>query len=69
MRLWTSWRRFAHRAAVVQSNVVLFVLYFAFVLPVSVVIRRTTTRRRAARGWQALPTVADELTAARQQFL
>jgi hypothetical protein len=69
MTLWTFWRRLAHRAAVVQSNVVLFLLYFAFVLPVSLVIRRTTTRRRAASGWHALPTVPDELKAARQQFL
>jgi hypothetical protein len=69
MRLWASWRRFAHRAAVVQSNVVLFVLYFAFVLPVSVVMRRAATRRPSAGGWRALPTVADEMTAARQQFL
>ena len=69
MTLWTAWRRFAHRAAVVQSNVVLFVLYFAFVLPVSLVIRRTTTRRRAASGWRALPTVPDEFNAAHQQFL
>jgi hypothetical protein len=68
MTLWTSWRRFAHRAAVVQSNVVLFILYFAFVLPVSLVIRLTTTRRRTASGWQALPTDPDELQAARQQF-
>jgi hypothetical protein len=68
MTLWASWRRFAHRAAVVQSNVVLFILYFAFVLPVSLVIRLTTIRRRTASGWQALPTAADERQAARQQF-
>jgi hypothetical protein len=68
MTLWTSWRRFAHRAAVVQSNVLLFILYFAFVLPVSLVIRRRKARRRTASGWQALPTAADELQAARQQF-
>jgi hypothetical protein len=68
MSLWTSWRRFAHRAAIVQSNMVLFVLYFAAVLPVSVVIRLTATRRRAASGWHALPTSPDELKAAHQQF-
>jgi hypothetical protein len=69
MTLWTFWRRLAHRAAVVQSNAVLFLLYFAFVLPVSLVIRLTTTRRRPATGWRALPTVPDELTTAHQQFL
>jgi len=69
MTLWTFWRRFAHRAAVVQSNVVLFLLYFAFVLPVSLVIRCTTRRQRTASGWRALPTVPDELKAAQQQFL
>lgn len=69
MMLWTAWRRLAHRAAVVQSNVVLFILYFAFVLPVSLVIRLTTTRRSPASGWRALPTVSDDLKAARRQFL
>lgn len=68
MTFWTSWRRFAHRAAVVQSNVVLFILYFALVLPASLVLRLTTTRRQAASGWQALPTCPDEFTAAHQQF-
>ena len=68
MTIRTSWRRFAHRAAVVQSNVLLFVLYFAFVLPVSLVIRLTATGRRTASGWHALPTDPDELDAARQQF-
>jgi hypothetical protein len=68
MTVWAAWRRIAHRAAVVQSNVLLFILYFVFVLPVSLVIRLMTTRRRTACGWQALPTAADELQAARQQF-
>ena len=45
---WSRWKRFAHRAAEVQSNVLLGALYFLVVLPIALV-RRPARSRPAAR--------------------
>ncbi len=69
--LWARWKRIAHRAAEIQSHVVLAVLYVALVIPVGAL------RRRAARefmsgaaevAWRPRPAVPETLEDARRQF-
>jgi hypothetical protein len=69
--LWARWKRLAHRAAEIQSHLVLAVLYVLLVIPVGLV------RRRAARefvsgaesvGWRPRPAVPESLEDARRQF-
>ena len=68
MKLWTRWRRLAHKAAVVQSNIVLFAVYFAIVVPVAFVRRVSSKPRRTPPGWQPVPASPDERSSAHQQF-
>jgi hypothetical protein len=37
--LWTRWKRFAHRAAEIQSLIVLTLLYWVIVVPIGLVRR------------------------------
>ena len=68
MSVWDRWRRFAHRAAVVQSNVLLFVLYFVLVVPLAVVLRLWPSGRSDAPGWHPVVMPADEVRSAHEQF-
>jgi hypothetical protein len=36
-RLWARWKRFAHRAAVIQSHVLLSLLYWIVVAPIGAI--------------------------------
>ncbi len=67
---WRRWQRFAHRAAEVQSRVVLFLLYFAFVTPIALVMRIATARRMTtARGtWHPVRSAPVSLDSAKDQF-
>jgi len=65
-RAWQRWRRFAHRAAEVQSNVLLFALFYLFVVPVSAMFRMR--RADASGGWRALPQPGSGLDEVRSQF-
>jgi hypothetical protein len=69
--LWARWKRVAHRAAEIQSHLVLGVLYVLLVIPVGLV------RRRAARefasgaasvAWRPRAAVPETLEDARRQF-
>ena len=52
--LWSRWKRLAHRAAVIQSIVVLSILYWLVVVPIGLVRgrRRLTS---AAPAWRTRP--------------
>jgi hypothetical protein len=68
MTLWSRWQRFAHRAAVVQSNVLLFVMYFLMVVPAAAVMRLKPSRRAETPGWHPVTTEADQVRSAHEQF-
>jgi len=58
--LWGRWRRVAHHAAVIQSNVLLFILYFLVIVPSAFMLRtaRAMWLRKqpdAAPGWSPVP--------------
>ena len=65
--LWRRWRRFAHRAAEVQSHVLLFVLYFVMVVPAAALVRLAGRRAGGAR-WTRVARQAEDLTSAHNQF-
>ena len=65
-RAWQRWRRFAHRAAEIQSNVLLFLMFYLFVVPASVLFRMR--RADASGGWRALPQQEPGLDEVRSQF-
>ena len=68
-RLWSRWKRFAHRAAEVQSLVVLTLLYWIVVVPVGVL--RKGRRRGDPRppAWKTRPATGPvSVEDARRQF-
>jgi hypothetical protein len=67
---WHRWQRFAHRATEVQSRLVLFLLYFAFVTPMALVMRIVAARRRSATSgtWQSVQSAPESLESAKNQF-
>ncbi len=67
---WRRWRRFAHRAAEIQSRVLLFLLYFVFVAPIGLVMLMIN-RRRPNRGdgtWTPVGSPPETLESAKNQF-
>lgn len=68
MTVWQRWRRFSHKAAAVQSHVVLFLLYFVAVVPLAVLSGLNRRRRGAAPAWTPVPADPGSLDAARHQF-
>jgi hypothetical protein len=67
-QLWRRWRRFAHRAAEVQSHILLFLLYFVMLVPVAAIARLFGSRPAAGARWTAVPAQPDDVGSARQQF-
>jgi hypothetical protein len=69
-RLWTRWKRFAHRAAEVQSHVLLALLYWIVVAPIGAVQRLAKGHRTiTAPSWTPRQTKdAVTLEDARRQF-
>ena len=68
--VWQRWKRLAHRAAVVQSHVLLFLMYVLVVVPVAAVGQMFGARRAllGSDGWRALNDSGEDLTSARRQF-
>ena len=66
--LWTRWKAFAHRAAQVQSNVILTILYFLVLLPLSLVRRPFRSPLAATPTWHERTPATHDLSSARQQF-
>jgi hypothetical protein len=64
--LWRGWQRIARRAAYVQSEIVLSLVY-VLLLPLAL-FRRVASRRQAARGWTTRPAGNETVDAARRQF-
>ena len=50
LRLWSRWKRFAHRAAEIQSLIVLSVLYWVVVVPIGL-LRKTRRSPKAEARW------------------
>jgi hypothetical protein len=68
-RLWARWKRFAHRAAEVQSHVLLALLYWIVVAPIGAVQRVGTRRGHTPPSWTPRETKgAVTLEDARRQF-
>ena len=67
-RLWSRWKRFAHRAAEVQSLVVLALLYWIVVVPVGL-IRKLGRRPSARPEWKTRSATGPvSVEDARRQF-
>ncbi|HYT68193.1 MAG TPA: hypothetical protein VEL51_17325 [Vicinamibacterales bacterium] len=67
-RLWTRWRRFAHRAAEIQAMVVLAGLYWVVVVPAGTIVRRRRVDSRAPAWKMRQPAPGPNLDDARRQF-
>jgi hypothetical protein len=66
--LWTRWKAFAHRAARIQSNVILTILYFIVLLPLALLRRPFANPLAASRIWHERPPADHDLAVARRQF-
>ena len=68
--VWQRWKRLAHRAAVVQSHVLLFLLYVLVVIPVAAVGRMFGAGPALldSDGWRALDDSGEDSTSAHRQF-
>ncbi len=65
---WARWRRFAHRAAQVQSYIVLGILYSVAILPMALVRMLTPgADRRREVHWREREPSAGNLASARRQ--
>ena len=66
--LWSRWKAFAHRAARVQSNIILTILYFLVLLPLALVRRLFANTLAEAGIWHQRPPAIHDLNVARRQF-
>jgi hypothetical protein len=67
--LWRRWKAFAHKAARVQSNIILTLLYFLVFLPLALVRRPFADRLDAGHAtWRERTPVSHDIDAARRQF-
>jgi hypothetical protein len=66
--LWTRWKAFAHRAARVQSNVILTILYFLVLLPLALSRRLFASPLAAPPTWHERSPISHDLISARRQF-
>ena len=67
-RLWTRWKRFAHRAAEIQSLFLLALLYWVMVVPFGF-LGKLRRRQTAGAAWKTRPeTGAIPLDDARRQY-
>jgi hypothetical protein len=64
--LWARWKRLAHHAAVVQSAILLTLLYWVVVVPIGLV--RRGRRRPGEPQWQSRTSGTRSLDDARRQF-
>ena len=67
-RAWKRWRRFAHRAAEVQSHVLLFLVYVILLLPAVFVGRLFARRPAPGARWTPVEGPAEDLGSAHHQF-
>ena len=69
---WARWKRVAHRAAQVQSNVLLFILYFLVFLPIALLRAPFSDpvgiKRSRSTGWRRRPARKADLESAQRQF-
>jgi hypothetical protein len=63
--LWAGWKRFAHRAAMIQSAILLGALYWLLVVPIGLV--RRSHWPRTGPHWRPRTGGTSTLDAARRQ--
>jgi hypothetical protein len=67
-RMWAKWKRFAHRAAEIQSLVILGALYWIVVVPIGL-LRRMRRRPAGPPRWKTRePPITIGIEDARRQF-
>ena len=66
--LWSRWKTLAHRAARVQSNIILTVLYFVVLVPLALLRRPFANPLAGSPVWRERPSVPHDLVSARRQF-
>ena len=68
--LWTKWKAIAHRAAVVQSNILLWLLYYIVVVPIAGFKRLFVQRSDSPQPlWRERPPAQeDRVVVAHRQF-
>lgn len=70
--VWRRWKQVAKAVGVVQTRILMVGLYFAFVLPLGLIARRTGDplhlRARPGSNWMPHPDRQAGLDSARQQF-
>ena len=64
--LWARWKRFAHRAAMIQSALLLGALYWVLVVPIG--WARRSRWRRSGPHWRSRKGGTGSIDAARRQF-
>jgi len=71
-RLWTGWKRIAHKLGDIQARVLLTVFYFLVVAPFALAIRvfadPLSLKPRTPKGWRPRPHGPRGLEQARRQF-
>lgn len=69
-RLWQRWKSVARRAAVVQSNVLLWLLYYVVFVPLALCRRAfgNPLDTGSAPAWRQRVESRSDLRSARQQF-
>jgi hypothetical protein len=69
--LWARWKRLSHRAARIQSHILLFILYAAAVVPFGAMRKLWTdplATRRDTPSWRPRSKESDDVAIARRQF-
>jgi hypothetical protein len=67
-KLWTKWKRFAHRAAEIQSLIILGALYWIVVTPIGMLRRARRADAGPPRWTLRKPARATGIDEARRQF-
>jgi hypothetical protein len=68
-KIWQRWKRLAHRAAEIQSLVILTVLYWAVVAPIGAVMKIGRHRTADGAEWKTRPPAGPvPIEQARRQF-
>jgi len=71
-RLWAGWKRFAERLGVLQSRLLLVLLYFVVVAPFALLVKIAKDplrmRRIGGSNWIARPASSTDLERSKRQF-
>jgi len=71
-RAWEGWKRVAHAVGVVQTRIVLLILYLVIVLPIGLLVRLFSDplrlRQPPGTNWIRVPRRSPSLESAQRQY-